>query len=109
MPSWGSYSYTFGTLVAFLAVGVLALLLRWTFGRGSSLVARKPVSGTEREYGLLVSVAAPGTYAEGEVLRLTLEQAGLRATLARTTGGPGLMVWPQDEQAARRLLARRSG
>lgn len=105
MPSWGSYSYTFGTLVAFLAVGVLALLLRWTFGRGQSLVARRPVTGSEQEYGLLVSVASPGNYAEGELLRRRLEGAGLRATLVQTTGGPRLMVWPQDERAARTLLS----
>ena len=107
MPTWQSYSYLWSPLLALVAVGVLALLLRWTFTRGGSLVERRPRSGQEGEYGLLVSVAAPGSYAEGEMLRRELEGAGLRATLAETSDGPRLMVWRQDEQAARSLLARR--
>lgn len=109
MPTLDSYSYVFGPLTAFLAVGVLTLLLRWAFGRGGSLVERRPAPGGEREYGLLVPVAAPPTYIEGEVLRRELESAGLRATLTQTAEGPRVMVWPGDEPTARRVLARRGG
>lgn len=106
MPAWQSYSYLFGPIVAFVVVGVLALLLRWAFGRGGSLVARTPAAGREDEYGLLVAVAAPATYVEGEILRRRLETAGLRATLTTTSAGPRLMVWQGDERRARALLAR---
>jgi hypothetical protein len=107
-PSWGSYSYGFGPLVALGVVGALVLVLRWAFSGGGSLVERRSRQGREDEYGLLVAIAAPATFVEGEVLRRTLEDAGLRATLATTTEGPRLMVFRRDEPAARRLLATRS-
>ena len=106
MPSWDSYSYLFGPLVAFGAVGVLVLLLRWTFSRGSSLVARPGTPGREDAYGLLVAIAAPGTYVEGELMRRRLLDAGIRAMLAQTLDGPRVMVFPEDEPVARALLAR---
>jgi hypothetical protein len=107
VPAWQSYSYLFGPLIAFLAVGVLVLLLRWAFGgHGGSLVERRTHDGAENEYGLLVPVASPQTYAEGELLRLALTDAGVRATLAHTTAGPRLMVFRQDEAPARRILSR---
>ncbi len=105
MPWWQSYSYLFTPLTALLVVGVLALLLRWTFARGGSLVQRRPRAGAEGEYGLLVPVASPGSYVEGEILRRGLAQAGVRATLATTADGPRLLVWSGDEQAARTFLA----
>lgn len=107
MPMWTSYSYAFGPLMAFLTLGVIVLLMRWTFSRGHSLVERRPQPGPESSYGLLVSIASPSTYVEGEMLRLRLTDAGLRATLASTTDGPRLMVFRDDEATARRLLASR--
>lgn len=104
MSSWGSYSYLFGPLVAFGLVGLFALLLRWAFGRGHSLVARPGRPGTADDYGLLVAVAAPPTFVEAEVVRRRLEDAGVRATLAPTTEGPRVLVFPADEAAARALL-----
>jgi len=103
---WGSYSYLFGPIIAFAAIGVLSLVLRWAFTRGGSLVERRAASGPEAEYGLLVSVASPATYVQGELLRQSLLDAGLKATLAQTDEGPRLMVFRADEAAARRLLAR---
>jgi hypothetical protein len=104
VPSWGSFSFAAGPLLAFAALGVLVLLLRWTFSRGHSLVERRSEPGASGEYGLLVRVAAPATVIEAEVLRHRLEAAGLRATLAPTTDGPGVMVFPEDVSAARSLL-----
>lgn len=103
-----SYSYVVGPLLALSALGVLVLLLRWTFRRGSSVVAAPARPGSEEEYGLLVPVASPGTYIEGEVLRRTLEAAGLRANLAQTLDGPRVMVWPDDVERARAVLSKRS-
>jgi hypothetical protein len=59
------------------------------------------------EYGLLVPVASPGSYIEGEVMRRTLEDAGIRATLTQTLDGPRVMVWPQDVDRSKDILARR--
>lgn len=94
----------FGPLVAFGALGVLVLLLRWTFGHNRSLVARRPRTGTPTEYGLLVSVASPPTFVEAEVVRRHLEASGVRATLAPTTAGPAVLVFADDAPAARLAL-----
>ena len=99
-----SASFLVGPLIAFGMVGILVLLLRWTFSRGSSVVERPPTSGRVDEYGLLVSVSAPPTYVEAEIVRRALEDAGIRATLAQTLAGPRLMVFPEDVDRARRII-----
>lgn len=106
MVSWDSYSYLFGPLAALGLLAVLSMLLRWAFARGSSLVQHPPRPGDVDEYGLLVAVASPATFVEAEMLRLRLEGAGVRATLAPTTAGPRVMVFPRDAGVARSLLAR---
>ncbi len=105
MASLGSYSYVYGPLVAFAALGVLALLLRWAFRRGSSVIERPSTPGNPQEYGLLVSVAAPDNFVEAEILRAKLVAHGIRATLAPTTEGPRVLVFPQEAKAARAVLA----
>ena len=104
VASWGSYSFAYGPIIAIGAVALLVVLLRWTFGRGHSLVARPSRPGAETEYGLLVPVASPPTFVEAEMIRARLVEAGVRATLAPTTMGPRVMVFPEEEQAARALL-----
>lgn len=104
MPAWNAFSFVFGPLFALLGIGLLVLVLRWAFSRGSSVVAAAPSPGAADEYGLLVPVAAPSTYVEGEIWRRTLESGGIRANLAQTLDGPRLMVWPADEARARALL-----
>ncbi|GAA2265522.1 MULTISPECIES: hypothetical protein [Kitasatospora] len=91
-------------LISFAVLGVLVLLLRWTYGSGKSLVARPPRSGKPEEYGLLVPVASPGDQAEARQLAALLRSAGIRYTLARTSEGLRLMVWPADVPAARKAL-----
>lgn len=108
MSSWGSLSYVFGPLLAFLALGVLVLLLRWTFSGGRSLVEKRPQAGSHTEYGLLVRVAAPPTFVEAEILRRRLLDAGLRATLAPAIEGPAVLVFPEDEKNARLVLRAHS-
>lgn len=105
MPEWNSFSYAFGPLVAVCAIGVLVLILRWSARRGSSVVAAPPRAGSASDYGLLVPIASPATYIEGEVLRRQLEHNGVRANLARTLDGPRVMVWPADAERARSLLS----
>ena len=98
MQSWGSYSF---------AVGLLVVLLRWTYSRGKSVVERRPQPGTEDEYGLLEVVSKPTTFIEAEVQRRTLLDAGIRATLAPTTEGPRVMVFPTEAGLARQILEQR--
>jgi hypothetical protein len=101
---WGSYSFAFGPVLALGVVGVLALLLRWAFSSGRSVVERRPTVGRPGEYGLLVPVAEPPTFVEAEIMRRRLAEAGLRATLAPTTDGPRVLVFPEDVKAARVVL-----
>ncbi len=105
MVDWQSYSYLLFPLAALAIVGCLSLLLAWTFRRGGSLVQRSSQAGFPGEYGLLAAVAEPRTYVEAEILRRKLMSEGLRATVAMTVAGPRVLVWPDDEQVARRILA----
>jgi hypothetical protein len=91
-------------VVALGAVIALALVLRWAFGRGRSLVQRRPEAGHPWEYGLLESVAAPATYDEGEAIRRRLQAAGIRSNLVVTEDGPRIFVFPDDAARARALL-----
>ena len=106
MPAWNSFSYFFGPLVAFSGIGIMVLILRWAFARGGSVVERPAKAGNPDEYGMLVPVASPGNYIEGEVLRRSLVDAGLRASLAQTNDGPRIMVWPKDVEAAAKILKK---
>jgi hypothetical protein len=94
--------------MAFLVIGLLMILLRWAFGRGSSVVERPTRPGPPDEYGLLHPVASPGSYVEAEIIRRQLEAGKIQATVAMTNDGPRVMVWPADEVQARQILARRS-
>ena len=102
-----SASFLVGPIIAFGAVGLLVLLLRWTFAHGNSLVARRAKPGEVEEYGLLVPVATPTNYVEAEMVRRRLEDSGVRATLAQTLSGPRLMVFPKDLQRAQAIIDAR--
>lgn len=104
-----AFSYLGAPLVALAVVGVLAVALRWTFARGRSVVAPRPRAGAQDDYGMLVVVAAPTTFVEAEVDRARLADAGIRATLAPTTDGPRVLVFPGDLERARHVLAEREG
>ena len=88
----------------FFAVGILALILKWAFARGKSVVERTPRIGGEDEYGALVVVASPNNHIEGEILRLKLLDAKIKATLTQTNDGPRVFVFASDEKIARAIL-----
>jgi hypothetical protein len=88
----------------FFAVGILALILKWAFARGKSVVERTPRIGNEDEYGALVVVASPNNHIQGEILRLKLVDAKIKATLTQTKDGPRLFVFANDEKIARAIL-----
>jgi hypothetical protein len=87
-------------------MGVFVLILRWSHKKGDSVVAGPAKRSLPTDYGLLVPIAAPETYAEGEIMRRRLEDSKIRANLAYTLAGPRVMVWPADEQRARSVLAK---
>jgi hypothetical protein len=101
----GSFVYLAWPLVVFGGFAVMLLLLRWTFSSGHSVVQREPKQGDPTEYGLLVAVATPSTFIEGEQLRLLLLESGIPGTLVTTRQGPRLMVFPRDASVARALLS----
>jgi len=107
VPSWGSYSFLYGPIVALCGIGLLMLLLRWAFGGPrQSVVERPPISGSPDQYGLLDAVASPDTYIEAEILRQQLEAVQIKATVALTNDGPRVMVWPEDRDRAHTALRR---
>lgn len=108
MPNWSTYSFLFGPVVALAGLGILIGLLKWAFpSKNTSLVAPRPKAGRDDEYGLLVPVASPANYIEGEMVRRQLEDAGVRANLTRTLDGPRVMVFGTDVDRAREVLSRR--
>ena len=92
--------------IALLVVGCLALLLRWTFGRGGAVVTRQPRPGPATDYGLLTPIATPRSAEEGVELRARLERIGIRANVAETAEGIRLMVFPADFDQAREELQK---
>ena len=100
----GSYGHIVGPLIAIAVLLVLMVLLRWTWAKGHSLVARAPRRGEPDDYGLLVPVASPASFAEAELIRARLVGQGVRATLAPTTDGPRVLVFHEEARTARALL-----
>jgi flagellar biosynthesis/type III secretory pathway M-ring protein FliF/YscJ len=95
---------TLRVLAPFLVVGILVLLLRWTWGKGHSLAQRTPRSGLPSDYGLLVAVAAPSDDAEASAIGTRLDEAGIRYTLADTKAGRRILVFEDDAERTRSLL-----
>ena len=88
----------------FFALLILIPLLRWTFSRGRSHVARPAKSGNSDEYGLLVPVSKPANFIEGEMARKKLVDAHIRANLVQAKDGIALLVFPEELSAARAVL-----
>jgi hypothetical protein len=107
MNTSGTFAYLGWPLIVIGGFVVMVLFLRWTFSTGSSLIARRPKQGAPDEYGLLVPVAAPRTFIQGEQLRLKLLASNVHCTLVSTTEGPRLMVFPKDAAIAKALLEQR--
>jgi hypothetical protein len=105
MPDTSGPSYLWGPVIAFAMVGVLALILRWTWSsRRDTLLSGRTRSGSETDYGLLIPIAAPTDLTTGRRLAARLDAIGVRNTLATTQAGLRLMVFPDDAQRARDAL-----
>ncbi len=105
--NWGSLSFLYGPVVAMFGIGILILFLRWGWTRGKSVVGASHRPGPPDNYGQLEVVADCTNLIEAEVLKLALKDAGLQSTVANTTAGPKVMVWPEDKVRAQAILRRR--
>lgn len=86
----------------------MILILRWAHSsKKVSLIARPTKPADPNDYGMLVPIAFPDNYAAGEILRIKLQEANIKATLTFTIDGPRILVWPKDENIARQILASR--
>ena len=91
----------------FFALLILIPLLRWTFSRGKSHVARPAKSGSSDEYGLFVPVSRPTNFVEGEIARRKLLDSNIRANLVQAKDGIALLVFPEELSAAKAVLNER--
>lgn len=92
------------SFAGFFVLGVLIVLLRWSFSRGKSVVERPRRVGNDDEYGILEVVARPTNYIEGEMLKRRLIDNGIKATLTQTIQGPRILVFPNEVKAAQAVL-----
>jgi hypothetical protein len=97
-------SYLWGPLTVLLVVGVLAAVLRWTYG---SARAAPPVR-RDGDFGLLREVTVVPSQGEANALRALLGDAGIRSTCVRAPdGGTAVMVFEGDLEKARRAAGPR--
>jgi hypothetical protein len=98
MPVWS------GVVGAAVMLAVLAVALRATFGTSRDLQVPDPADPTV--HGLLVEVGRASTEMAATALRRRLAEGGVRGTVVpHPDGGYRLLVFPQDEVAARALLS----
>ena len=86
-------------LVPLLAIGLLALVLRWASSLDTDKAHRK-------DYGLLREVAKVPSSTAARVVEQRLEAAGVRATTVPAEDGNGMriLVFPNDEKTAIQTL-----
>ena len=105
------YSTAGGPLIAVVALVVILLLCRWTFGTGGRTQrAAQRAQPQQADYGLLAPVVTTRTEADAVLLRNVLREAGIRGTTARGSA-PGehvVLVFRADVERARTLVASQS-
>lgn len=86
-------------LIPLVAVGILALVLRWASSLDTDRAHRK-------DYGLLREVAKVPSSTAARVVEQRLSAAGVKATTVPADDGNGMriMVFPNDEDTAIRTL-----
>ena len=97
-----SGEHLFMPLVAFLAVGVLALVLRWSQTPGRK--RRRAASPR----GLLVPIASYPTQDGADRVAERLRDDGIRAASAPSVRGVDVLVW-QEEYGEARMWLQRTG
>lgn len=101
------HHFLVGPLFGLLLAGLLAGLLRWTYGTHRQHVAPLTESDDE-DFGLLREVAVVPSAEAADVLRRLLAADGIRATVRPTADGAGrrILVFAKDESAARMVLSQ---
>lgn len=92
-------------LIAFAAIALLGLVLRWAFSRsgGASGPIDWPPSDPE-DFGLLAPVARTDTLDEARRIRARLADAGIKATTTvGADGGHRVLVFASEVHRARRV------
>jgi hypothetical protein len=93
----GSLHYAVGPVIALIALGLIALFLRWAFGSGSPAAPR-----TQEE--LLTPVATLTRRESALALRAVLSDAGIRSTIRQPAAHRAdVLVFPEDLDRARVL------
>jgi hypothetical protein len=96
--------YIVGPIVAFCAVGVLALVLRWTFDSDLARKQARIFSGTD-DYGLLSVAGVVENDTAARAMQELLREAGIRSTIAVDPDGRRrVLVFESEVEAARRLV-----
>jgi hypothetical protein len=105
--------YLIGPLIAVALVGALGVMF-WRMGLHWVEQADDPlrelyglaIFTAPDDYGLLCSAAVTDEPEDAEEIRLLLAEAGIRATQAiRNDGRLAVLVFPEELEAARRLVA----
>ncbi|MGB8651376.1 MAG: hypothetical protein WCD35_12020 [Mycobacteriales bacterium] len=110
MPIVSSIHFLLGPLVAFAALGVIALICRWVFStdhRDDRTTRRLEKALAARDYGLLVPVSTVRTLEDAQMLRDVLTEAGVRANVTTGPDGVEVRVFAKDLARARTLVAAR--
>ena len=96
--------YVLGPLVAFLVIGALAAILRWSADPELKRKQAEIFAGPA-DYGLLSVVAVVQTAPEARAMQLRLSDAGIRATVAPSGDGRmNVLVFDSEKDEARRLV-----
>jgi hypothetical protein len=97
-----SLHFLIGPAIAFLAVGGLALFLRWAFGTGD----QRWHPGMPVEDGQLALIATLSGLESAHALRAVLSDAGIQSTMRFPPAhGVEILVFPEDAPRARALAA----
>ncbi len=92
--------YLVGPAIAFVALGLLALFMRWAFGSGHG---RRPTPPSDDD-GLLTLVATLSRRETALALRAVLSDAGIRSTVrCPAPHRADVLVFPEDAARARSL------
>jgi hypothetical protein len=105
LDAGNSTHYVIGPVVAIVLVCLLGLVAKWVFGSGRPRTrAVRPAEPTP-DHGLLRTVAELPDRPAAMAMRAVLSDAGIRSTFGvRRDGRVHVLVFPDDEERARRLV-----
>ena len=98
-----SLHFLVGPAIALLALGGIALFMRWAFGTG---YGRRPPVAPPEDDGLLTLIATLSRRESALALRAVLSDAGIRSTIrCPAANRADVLVVPEDATEARTLAA----